>query len=141
MQQFRLTGHRSGSLRRDPLRARSTGAPGLDGEALDGGRLEALENSCAGLLDRLVEIFLRDSVRRLSDIADGLSDKDVEKVRSAAHAFKGSAANLGARQLAAACAAVERRAENEDVDGARASATALGAEFERARAALLARCG
>lgn len=141
MHRLRLTTHPSRSPRHEEHRTTETQAPDPDGEALDRVRLEALEDTYPGLLNRLAELFLEDSVRRLSDIADGLTDDDVEKVRSAAHALKGSAANLGARQLAALCDAVERRVTNEDVEGARASASTLGAEFERARAALLARCG
>lgn len=140
MQQFRLNSHLPRWLRRGgELRTRAAQAP--ERQALAAGRLDALEDAYPGLLSRLTELFLEDSVTRLSDIADGLSRHDVEKVRSAAHALKGSAANLGASRLAAVCDVVERRVTNEDVEGARASASTLAAEFERARAALLARCG
>lgn len=139
MQQLQLNSHLPRWHRCDEPRAGATQAPEPD--AFDTGRLDALEDTYPGLLSRLAELFLEDSVRRLSDIADGLSCQDVEKVRSAAHALKGSAANLGANRLAAVCATVERRVTNEDIEGARAFASTLGAEFERARAALLARCG
>ena len=76
--------------------------------------VEALgEEDVAGLL----EIFLGDSMEQLDVIRGHLGTGDLHALGRAAHTLKGSSLNMGAQDLASACAALEKA---EDVGAARA---------------------
>ncbi|MCH8551279.1 MAG: Hpt domain-containing protein [Natronospirillum sp.] len=55
--------------------------------------------------DTLMTTFLEDSQRRIEAIREAQTDLD--DLRRAAHAFKGSSSNVGARGLANCCQALE----------------------------------
>ncbi|AMA46586.1 Hpt domain-containing protein [Pseudomonas monteilii] len=55
---------------------------------------------------QLLEIFLEDSQRRLSQLHDA---KDAGELGQAAHSFKGSSSNMGAVGLAELCRQLEER--------------------------------
>lgn len=65
----------------------------------------------------LVSTFVTDSEKRLSALREAASAADAGKLREAAHSFKGSALNMGARQLSELCRAAEARARSGDVTG------------------------
>ncbi|MGA2794467.1 MAG: response regulator [Roseiarcus sp.] len=119
-----------------------TGAPDveasddpLDRSVLD--KLRGLEKTTPGLLKNVADLFLKDTPPRLEDLRDAMLREDASRLARLAHAMKGSAANLGARGMAAICSEVQARAEAGDLEAAPARVSDLGDEFERVRAALL----
>lgn len=55
----------------------------------------------------LVDSFQRDTEQRLADIREACVAGEYERLRQLAHSLKGSSGNLGAREVAAACLAIE----------------------------------
>jgi HPt (histidine-containing phosphotransfer) domain-containing protein len=81
------------------------------------------------LLGELIGLFERDSAGRLETLRVG---QGATVRRQAAHALKGSAANLGAARVAARALAIERAPELPgDVDGLAAAVTEAIAELRR----------
>ncbi len=107
----------------------------LDHAVLD--RLRSLEKTTPGLLKNVAGLFLQDMPPRLEDLRDAMLKDDAARLARLAHAMKSSAANLGARGMAAICADVEAQAEAGNLASAPARVSDLGDEFERVRAALL----
>ena len=82
-------------------------------------RLRKLEQFGApGLVKRLTDIFLQDTARLLTDLRSSAQQGDADRLRKLAHALKGSAANLGAREMVRICAELEALGENGDIGGA-----------------------
>lgn len=77
----------------------------------------------------LVNTFLNDSDKRVSALREALSAQDAERMREAAHSFKGSALNMGAHALAALCRDVEARARAGDLVGLGAAVEAIAREL------------
>ncbi|MGO9755248.1 MAG: response regulator [Roseiarcus sp.] len=121
--------------RRAEERQVETGDDPLDRAVLD--RLRGLEKTTPGLLKNVADLFLKDTPPRLADLSDATLGEDAARLARLAHAMKGSAANLGARRMAAICSEVQARAEAGDLEAARARLSDLGDEFERIRAALV----
>ncbi|MEM1416800.1 MAG: Hpt domain-containing protein [Myxococcota bacterium] len=89
--------------------------------------IEALgEEDVVGLL----EIFLGDSMTQLEVIRGHLASGDHHQLTRAAHTLKGSSLNMGARELADACAQLEKSA---DVAEAQTLLAAVEAEAEKVR--------
>ncbi len=89
--------------------------------------VEALgEEDVAGLL----EIFLGDSMDQLDVMRGHLDTGDMQALGRAAHTLKGSSLNMGAAELASACAALEKA---EDVDTARGLFPAVEANAAKVR--------
>lgn len=85
---------------------------------------------------RILELYLGDSPNRLATMRRGLAEADAEVIERAAHALKGSSANLGASDLAEHCHQLEMLAgEAVPVDGA-ARLDALEAEYARVEQAM-----
>jgi len=70
------------------------------------------------MLEPLVASFLKDAPSRLAGIEDAVRAGDAERVRLAAHAYRSSAAQLGALALAAALQALELAGRAGDLAGA-----------------------
>jgi signal transduction histidine kinase/ligand-binding sensor domain-containing protein/DNA-binding NarL/FixJ family response regulator len=64
------------------------------------------------LVSTVVESFLTETPRRLADLRAALKQGDSQALVFAAHSLKGGSAQLGATQLAALCAEVERLARD-----------------------------
>jgi CheY-like chemotaxis protein/HPt (histidine-containing phosphotransfer) domain-containing protein len=89
----------------------------------------------------LVEIFLQDASERLHRISAALEQDDGRTAASAAHGLKGSAANLGARELSALCACLEQQAKAGRLKDASDSFGRLLDEYHRVEAALETEAG
>jgi HPt (histidine-containing phosphotransfer) domain-containing protein len=90
----------------------------LDPEVVD--QLRALAQAGnSDLLGRLQSSFARDTPARLSALRAGLAAGDAAAVAFNVHTLKGSAANLGAREIVATC---------EQIENAPAAATERGLE-------------
>jgi CheY-like chemotaxis protein/HPt (histidine-containing phosphotransfer) domain-containing protein len=84
-------------------------------------------------VERLVDLFLRDTPARLTRIRTAVQQNDAQGLDDAAHALKGSTATLGARRMQELCAALEERATSGALEGSSAVVDALEAAFERTR--------
>jgi HPt (histidine-containing phosphotransfer) domain-containing protein len=77
----------------------------------------------------LIETFETDSTERMSAIREHVDANKAELVRQVAHSFKGSAANLGASQLATLCQSLEAMGKAGDLTGAADRVQQLEAEL------------
>ncbi|HUF56590.1 MAG TPA: response regulator, partial [Thermohalobaculum sp.] len=100
------------------------------------GNLRELEATSPGILKALAAAFVEDTEWRLEEVRQRLAEQDAEAVARLAHQLSGSADNIGARYLAAACREMEQAAEAGDLTAAEGRLAALEAEFARAREAV-----
>ncbi|MDY7096205.1 MAG: ATP-binding protein, partial [Acidobacteriota bacterium] len=125
-----------------PSSAPSMGGGGAApaGIVLDPQPLEHLQRlgSSAGqnVLDQVIKLFLRDGPVRLERLRGALGEGDMDAVEQASHAFKGSAATLGAVRLAAACKRVEETARVDPLAVMPEDVEAVAQEYRRAAAEL-----
>jgi len=90
-------------------------------------------------LVEFIDLFLREAPAGLDAMSDAVAKNDatsLTRVASAAAALKGSAGNLGARQLAALCEEIEQTARNWMLADTPPVIERARLEFERARAVL-----
>ncbi len=108
----------------------------VDHTVLDG--LRELERAGApGLVKKITDLFLLDTPRQLADLRDSVQKGDSVRLVKVAHTLKGSAANLGAREMVRICAELQVLGEAEDVRIAPSLITDLEIQFEPVRDALL----
>jgi HPt (histidine-containing phosphotransfer) domain-containing protein len=100
------------------LRAMQTGA------ALDSER---------DIVTELIDIFLEDTPPWLTALHEALLRSDVRAFAHAAHSLKGSCGTIGAKRMAAICAALEGSARRGYLEAVRTSLDGLSAEFQRVR--------
>jgi two-component system sensor histidine kinase/response regulator len=81
----------------------------------------------------LVARFLADAARLLATLRSAAAEADVERLREAAHALKGSSRNLGAKAVSALCEALERNAADGRLDGATELVSKVGEELASAQ--------
>jgi HPt (histidine-containing phosphotransfer) domain-containing protein len=110
--------------------------------ALDPGVLATLQGaerrSHAGLLARLITLYLRDTPAQLVALQEAVAQGDAGRVEEVAHGLKGSSAQLGATRMASVCAALQEAAGAHDLSEVAAQVAELQSEFVRVRAALQA---
>ena len=90
-------------------------------------------------LAEFIDLFLREAPAELDAMSEAVSKNDVtslSRVISAASALKGSAGNLGARNLAALCEEIEQTAKNWLLTDAKPIIEQARQEFDRVRAVL-----
>jgi CheY-like chemotaxis protein len=90
-------------------------------------------------LGEFIELFLREAPAGLDAMSDAVAKNDptsLARAVSAAAALKGSAGNLGARQLAALCEEIEQTARNWMLADTQPVIQRAREEFERARTVL-----
>ena len=85
----------------------------------------------------LIGLFLNDAPDRLTKMLAAMMKGDGAALRELAHAFKGSANNLGARPMATLCGEVERHAQAGEMTEAAIVMEKLLAEFDRVEAVLI----
>ena len=83
------------------------------------------------LVRDLVRIFFAEAPDRTGRMLSGLSENDCQKVIHAAHAMRGAAAGLGAVDMAASCARIERQARTGDLTGLRSEVADILEELPR----------
>jgi CheY-like chemotaxis protein len=133
------------SLQRALLRVqpvRRPRAPTRSSDTLDLGILAGLRELASPQnpdpLKELVDLFLKDARLRLQRLAVALAAKDAAAVASTAHTLKGSANNLGARQLASLLANLETQAKAGNLTDSANILLNVGSEFQEVELALLA---
>ena len=80
--------------------------------------------------------FLEDISRHVNDIRLAIENHDAEALMKAAHAFKGSCRNIGAKPLAETCFSLEQLGRGGTTEGASPILTQLEAEEARVQSAL-----
>ena len=87
--------------------------------ALDPAVLESLRNLSSdggeALVAKLAQIFRDDARLRRDQLRRAFNESNAELLRSAAHAFKSSSANMGARTLAELCLQIETQTLGGDI--------------------------
>jgi histidine phosphotransfer protein HptB len=96
---------------------------------LDYDALNALKEVMDDDFGFLIETFILDSNDRLTKLQALVGNTDIDMIRRTAHSFKGSCSNLGALRLASLCAAVERKALNQDLASLANDVTEINDEF------------
>ncbi|MCK6546914.1 response regulator [Myxococcota bacterium] len=114
--------------------------PPLDPEAF--GRLEMLcAGDAPGLLDELIDIFLRDARSSCALLRAAADRSDKGQVEYVAHKLVSGCGNLGAKRMARLCRELEDEAKRDHPDDLRKPVSVIEAELARVLAALEARRG
>jgi two-component system, sensor histidine kinase and response regulator len=94
--------------------------------------LRRLADAAGGeVLDQLAELFARDTPERLATLRRAAAEGDARVVAEAAHALRGSAANLGATTMAHLCQRLESQARSGSTQAAEELVARLEALFPR----------
>ena len=99
--------------------------------------LRSMSGGDASMLRDLLGLFQTESDPIVTELAQAVARNEVEMVRKLAHALKGSAANLGATELAQTCACLEgmARAGTLQPDAPQLAAQ-IAVAYERTKEAL-----
>jgi len=62
------------------------------------------------LVNRLINLFIEGADKNLSLLKTSVANGNIEEIKREAHSIKGSAGNIGARQMAALCLELEQKA-------------------------------
>ncbi len=90
----------------------------------------------ATLIPKFLALFFKGIGPAIDDLAAAIDAGDRERVRDAAHAIKGSAANIGAQRVWQTAAAMEASAKDGDIDSAPARCVLLRRQVEEFRGAV-----
>jgi two-component system sensor histidine kinase/response regulator len=127
-------------LRVQPSRRSNQATPGS--EVLDPAILASLHELSSpnegDPFKELVELFLKDAQSRLQKMAVALERKEWSQLAAAAHTLKGSANNLGARNLANLLASLEKHAKTSNLTDSANILLSVRSEFQEVESALLA---
>lgn len=96
---------------------------------LDYDTLDTLKQVMEDDFNLLIETFRQDSVERLKKLHEVVQGNDADLIRRAAHSFKGSSSNIGAQQLSALCATLEKKALAGNFQGLVEDVQAIELEF------------
>jgi PAS domain S-box-containing protein len=110
--------------------------PLLDSAALDNLRALRMEGEPDPLAE-LVQLFINDTPGRIAQIQAALKKCAAHDLEAAAHSLKGSASNLGARTIAAACGRIMQHARNNEFAPATNLLKSVEADFAKVKDALL----
>ncbi len=96
-------------------------------------RLNDITDGDLAFEQELIESFLADTERHVTDLESAVRQEDGEALKLQAHAIKGTSANAGARRLEEIAARLEESAAIKDPERARELLEDLRSEFERVR--------
>jgi len=85
------------------------------------------------LIVELIDLYLEDAPLRMASLQEAVAEADGGGIKRAAHALKGSSANLGARRVAELCEQLERAEDDNSLQEVRALLLSLEREFEFVR--------
>ncbi len=91
---------------------------------------ELKEMSGADFIDELVDTFLEDAPKLISEMKSALQTKDAESFHRAAHSFKSNSATFGANRLSAIAREMELLARDNKLDEAGSRLTSLEDAFQ-----------
>ena len=107
----------------------------LQSEAIQA--IRDLAGDTPDLLEQIVQLYLESAPSLLAQIEAGLAAADLDSVGNAAHSLKSSSANLGAIELSRMCGKLEAAARAGAIGADVPSLSAIEAEYQQVRAALL----
>ncbi len=119
----------------DAAPGKATGAEPIDLETLAGFR-ELQDGDAPDIVGELIDLYLKDSKRRFSEIERALGRADAPALTDAAHALKGSSLNLGARPLGDLCRRIEEACSQGSIGTAAGLVLKLEQELSRVSRAL-----
>jgi signal transduction histidine kinase/CheY-like chemotaxis protein/HPt (histidine-containing phosphotransfer) domain-containing protein len=129
---------KSRAVAADPRPEGAVDRHALDGLLLDG--LRKVERAGApGLVKKVTDLFLEDTPRQLTDLRDSAQRGDCARLAKLAHALRGSAANLGAREMVRVCGELEAFGRDGDVSIVPSLVADLECQFHSVRDALLSK--
>ncbi|MGE0173246.1 MAG: response regulator [Oligoflexales bacterium] len=99
--------------------------------------LDPNDPSTMEFVDKLIEMFLEFAPPLIANIASSISAENSKDLTRHAHKLKGTCLNIGARELAATCEAIERHAQENHMDKAKELETRLASQFANAKNDLL----
>jgi HPt (histidine-containing phosphotransfer) domain-containing protein len=109
-----------------------------DTSTLEISRLEEIfEDDTAGIAD-LLEAAMETGALHQNALRDGIAHRDLDEVMRAAHAIKGSAANIGGNDVAAVAGRIEAAARANTWNGIDSDADELDEQYDRLRDAVAA---
>ena len=114
----------------------SNEGPMIDAEALDNLRSLRMDGEPDPLAE-LVELFLNDTPDRISQMRSALQSSNGIDLDAAAHSLKGSASNLGAKQIASSCARIMQHAKKNECPPAAKLVAEIEETFPKVKALLL----
>ena len=89
-----------------------------------------------GFLKEMINIYLEESPRLISEMKAALKENQVENFTRAAHTLKSSSANLGAMALSEMCKELEMMGKSGNMSRASEKAAIVAQEFEKVKKAL-----
>jgi HPt (histidine-containing phosphotransfer) domain-containing protein len=98
-------------------------------EHLDYDTLNMLKQVMEDDFALLIETFTQDSKDRIHALRAVIESSDANLIRRGAHSFKGSSSNVGAPRLSALCAAMEKKALDNNLDGLSGDLDSIEIEF------------
>jgi len=110
----------------------------LDMQQVDELRELAEEMGDPAFLVRLIDQYLEDAASRMAELQEATARRDAPALAAAAHALKGGSATMGAKRMAALCAALEVTGRRGELPGPEDLAR-VSADLLVAAAALQAR--
>jgi len=133
-----LTTGTPGEAPRAAPAAAAPSAPGAAAEVVNAETLSHLEElgSTPDFLERLVGVFVADSLSLLAKMEAAVAARNFGDFRSHLHAMKGSAASIGTERLTRLCASLGKYTDAELRLQAAGLVRSLSEEFELGRAAL-----
>lgn len=112
-----------------------TANPTLNPEAIQALRDLSPEGD-SEFLRELIAIYLADTPKQLTQLAEALARQDAIQVIQAAHSIKGSSGNFGAEQFARLAQEMENHAKANNLAAARAALPEFNLRFAQVTAAL-----
>jgi HPt (histidine-containing phosphotransfer) domain-containing protein len=106
----------------------------LDPAAIDG--MREMAGGDDEFLADLIDTFLKDAPRMLSDMRQALEAGDAEVLRRVAHSLKSNSDSFGATVLGDLCRGLEKMGKANALEGADALTARADAEFVRVQAAI-----
>jgi len=96
-------------------------------------------NGRPGFMDRLITLYLQTAAELIAGLEAASASDEVAGLRRASHTLKPCSASVGALSLAALCETLEQMARSGSVPDPAARVVAIAEEYQRVRAALMAR--
>jgi HPt (histidine-containing phosphotransfer) domain-containing protein len=97
---------------------------------------ELEQRSRAGLLARLITLYLQEVPAQLAALHEAVPHRDAARVEEVAHGLRGNSAQLGATRMTRLCTALQEDAGTHNLSRAVAQVADLTREFSRVQAAL-----
>jgi len=110
--------------------------PVLDPQAMDALKSLRRPTDSVDFLSEIIGLFLQNTPLVLDSMRKAVVQNDADLLISAAHRLKGSASNLGARQMEALCRTLEDCGRTQQMSGSSANYQLLLEAYERVKASL-----